>query len=415
MKDRNSRNVIKISLFTVSRSFAIFLSFFVFACATFEKPATTINSQVRERALTKESSGIQVSAAVVGTKEERKIFGIDLSQKNIQAVWLEIENNTDRTLILSPMALDPEYFAPLEVAYAYHRTFAADANAALDEHLLNLNFPIRSPILPGSSLSGYVFTNQTKRMKVINVDLLGNKFSQNFTFFVQNPDFEEEGKRFLTRMKTMFTPQELKIVANEAALRQALEHLPCCVSDAGGTSTGEPLNVVIIGEIDDWVSGFVRRGYRYQRLEPRYVFGRPQDISAQKHSRGYTRSQEHFIRIWKTPILYNDQPVWIAQTGTRLGGRFAEKAPTGVTSPLDPYVDLTRNDLAEDLAYSQSLVKIGHVKSSGHSQSSQTDATPKGGVHYVTDGLRVVFVFAQRPTSLADIDFFDWERLVDYR
>ncbi|PQP33331.1 hypothetical protein C6A37_13465, partial [Desulfobacteraceae bacterium SEEP-SAG9] len=81
-------------------------------------------------------------------------------------------------------------------------------------------------------------------------------------------------------------------------------------------------------------------------------FGRPQDISAQKYSRGYTRSQEHFIRIWKTPILYNDKPVWLAQSGTRLGGRFAEKAPAGVTRPLDPYVDLTRNDLTEDLAYS---------------------------------------------------------------
>lgn len=414
MKDRNSRNVIKILLFAVSRSFAICLSFFVVACATFEKPVNTINSQVRERALTKESSGIRVSAAVVGTKEEREIFGIDLSQKKIQAVWLEIGNNTDRALILSPMALDPEYFAPLEVAYAYHRTLAADANAALDEHLLTLNFPIRSPVLPGSSLSGYVFTNQTKRMKVINVDLLGHKFSQNFTFFVPNPDSEEEGQRFLARMETMYTPQELKIVASEAALRQALEQLPCCVSDEGGTP-GEPLNTVIIGEIDDWISGFLRRGYRYQRLKPRYVFGRPQDTSAQKHSRGHTKLQKHFIRIWKTPILYNDQPVWIAQTGTRLGGRFAEKAPAEVTSPLDPYVDLTRNDLTEDLAYSQALIKIGYVKSSGHAQPTQTDATPKGVVHYITDGLRVVFVFAQRPTSLADIDFFDWERLVDYR
>jgi hypothetical protein len=26
----------------------------------------------------------------------------------------------------------------------------------------------------------------------------------------------------------------------------------------------------------------------------------------------------------------------------------------------------------------------------------------------------VVLVFAQRPASLADIDFFDWERLADY-
>ena len=407
----------KILLFTMSRSFIIGLMIcpvlFVGACATFEKPATTINPQVRERALTKESSGIRVSAAVVGAKEAREIFGIDIFQKNIQAVWLEIENSADRPLILLPTGMDPEYFSPLEVAYAYHKTLATEANAAIDEHLLTLNFPIRSPILPGSNMSGYVFTNRTKGMKVIDVDLLGRNFSQNFTFFAPNPD-SEEGQRIVALMEAMFSAQELKIVASEVTLRQALEHLPCCVSDEDGTSTGEPLNVVIIGEIDDWISGFVRRGYQYQPLNPRYAFGRPQDISGQKHSRGYTRSQEHFIRIWKTPILYDGKPVWIAQTGTRLGGRFAEKATAGVTIALDPYVDHTRYDLTQDLAYSQALIKIGYVKGSGRSQPTQTNATPKGTVHYITDGLRVVLVFAQRSASLADIDFFDWERLADY-
>jgi hypothetical protein len=407
----------KICLLLTSRSFIIglmiCLTLFVGACATFEKPVTTVNEQVRERALTKESSGVRVSAAVVGTEEAREIFGVDLFQKNIQAVWLEIENNADHPLILLPTALDPDYFSPLEVAYAYHKTHAADANAALDEHLLTLNFPIRSPIFPGSSMSGYVFTNRTKGMKVIDLDLLGRKFNQNFTFFAPDPDIEE-GQRILARMETMFSAQEQKIVASEAALRQALEHLPCCVSDEDGTPSGEPLNVVIIGEIDDWIPGFVRRGYQYQPLNPHYVFGRPQDISGQKHSRGYTRSQEHFIRIWKTPILYDGKPVWIAQTGTRLGGRFAEKATAGVTIALDPYVDHTRYDLTQDLAYSQALIKIGYVKGSGHSQPTQTNATSKGAVHYITDGLRVVLVFAQRPASLADIDFFEWERLADY-
>ena len=407
----------KIYLLLMRRSFIIgliiCLALFVEACATFEKPVTTINEQVHERALTKESNGIRVSAAVVGTEEAREIFGIDLFQKNIQAVWLEIENNTDRPLILLPTALDPEYFAPLEVAYAYHKTHTADANAAIGDHLLTLNFPIRSPILPGSSMSGYVFTNRTKGMKVIDVDVLGRNFSQNFTFFAPNPD-GGEGQHTLSRMETMFSAQELKTVVSEAALRQALEQVPCCVSDEDGTPTGEPLNVVIIGEIDDWISGFVRRGYQYQPLNPRYAFGRPQDISGQKQSRGYTRSQEHFIRIWKTPILYDGKPVWIAQTSTRLGERFTEKVSAEVTIPLDPYVDHARNDLTQDLAYSQALIKIGYVKGSGRSQPTQTNATSKGAVDYITDGLRVVLVFAQRPTSLADIDFFDWERLADY-
>jgi len=409
--------VMKICLLLMRRSFIIglmiCLALFVGACATFEKPVTTINEQVHERALTKESSGIRVSAAVVGSEEAREIFGIDLFQKNIQAVWLEIENNTDHPLILLPTALDPEYFAPLEVAYAYHKTHTVDAITAIGDYLLTLNFPIRSPILPGSSMSGYVFTNWTKGMKVINVDLLGRNFSQNFSFLAPNPD-AEEGQRIIARMETMFSAQELKTVESEAALRQTLEQLPCCVSDEDGAPTGEPLNVVIIGEIDDWISGFVRRGYQYQPLNPRYVMGRPQDISGQKQSRGYTRSQKHFLRLWKTPILYDGKPAWIAQTGTRLGGRFSEKVSADVTIPLDPYVDHARNDLTQDLTYSQTLIKIGYVKGSGRSQPTLTNATSKGAVEYISDGLRVVLVFAQRPASLADIDFFDWERLADY-
>ncbi len=77
-------------------------------------------------------------------------------------------------------------------------------------------------------------------------------------------------------------------------------------------------------------------------------------------------------------------------------------------------MDYTRNDLTQDLAYSQALIKFGYVKGSGRSQPTQTDAMPKGAVHYITDGLRVVLLFAQRPTSLADIEFFEWEKLVDY-
>jgi len=166
----------------------IFLALYMNACATFKKPATINEDPIHERALTKEGSDIRVSAAVLGDQEARQIFGIDLARKKIQAVWLEVENNADRPLVLLPTAIDPNYFAPLEVAFAYHKAFAADANAALDAYLLNLNFPIRSPIQPGSRASGYIFTNWVKGMKVIDVDLLGDDFSQNFTVFASNPD-----------------------------------------------------------------------------------------------------------------------------------------------------------------------------------------------------------------------------------
>ena len=391
----------------------ICLALFVNACATFKKPATINEAPILERALTKEENGIRASAAVVGDREATQIFGIDLARKKIQAVWVEIENNADRPVVFLPTAIDPDYLPPQEVSFAYHKVFAADENAALDRHLMNLSFPIRNLINPGSRASGYVFTNWFKGMKVIDIDLIGDNLSQNFTFFALNPDIAQ-GQAIIDRMETMFSAVELQKVESEAALREVLEQLPCCVSNENGESSAEPINVVIIGAIDDWTTAFLRRGYRYQVLNPRYAFGRTQDISGKKISRGYTKARERTIRLWQTPIRYQGKPVWVGQTSARLGGRFADMAPAEVTLPLNPYVDEARDDLTQELAYSQALINIGYIKGSGDSRSTVAEESSQY-VHYTTDGLRVVLVFGNRPTDLEGIDFFNWERLADYR
>lgn len=393
-------------------SSTICLTLLMNACATFKKPATINEAPIHERALTKEANGIRASAAVVGDQEARQIFGIDLARKKIQAVWIQVENSIDRSIILLPTAIDPEYFAPLEVSFTYHRAFAADANAALDAHILNLGFPIRNLIQSESRASGYIFTHWTRGMKVVDVDLTGDDFSQNFTFFAPNPD-SSTGQNIIDRMESMFSASQLQNVECGTDLRKALEQLPCCVSNENGGRSAEPLNVVIIGTVDDWTTAFQRRGYRYQVLNPRYAFGRGQDLSGLKLSRGYTRAQAHAIRLWQTPIRYSGKPVWVAQTSTRLGGRFAEKEPAEVTSPINPKVDEARYALAQDLAYSQALIKIGFTRGAGQSQSTLTGEASD--VHYTTDGLRVVLIFGDRPASLEEIDFFDWERLADYR
>jgi hypothetical protein len=328
-------------------------------------------------------------------------------------VWIEIENNADRPIIFLPTSIDPDYLPPQEVSFAFHKVFAADENAALDRHLMNLSFPIRNLINPGSRASGYVFTNWLKGMKVIDIDLIGDNLSQNFTFFAPNPDMAQ-GQATIERMETMFSAAELQKVENEAALREVLEQLPCCISNENGASSAEPLNVVIIGAIDNWTTAFVRRGYRFQALSPRYAFGRVQDISGKKLNRGYIKGQELSIRLWQTPIRYKSRPIWVGQTSSRLGGRFADTSPAEATLPMNPHVDGARDALTQDLAYSQALIKIGYLKGSGHAQPTQKEASSKDD-QYTTDGLRVVLVFGERPSSLENIDFFNWERLADYR
>ncbi len=93
----------------------------------------------------------------------------------------------------------------------------------------------------------------------------------------------------------MFLTSELIKIDTEDELREALEKLPCCVSNPNGRSSGEPINVVVIGALGDWTTGFSRRGYRHQLLYPRYVFGRPQDLSGRKLNRRYVESQANAI------------------------------------------------------------------------------------------------------------------------
>jgi hypothetical protein len=143
-----------------------------YTSVTPKKDGAINETSVQERALTSEGNGIRVSVAVVGDEEAEEIFGIDLARKNIQAVWIEIDNHAERPIILLPTAIDPEYFAPLEVAFAYHKSFSAKENAELNERLLKLNFPIRSQVDPWSRASGYIFTNWSHGLKVVDVDLL---------------------------------------------------------------------------------------------------------------------------------------------------------------------------------------------------------------------------------------------------
>ena len=393
-------------------SFLLCVVLLMNACATFKKPSIVDHDPVASRALTKSSHGIRASVAIAADDEAGKIFGVDLARENIQAVWLEIENKTGEPVILLPTAIDPDYFSPLEVAYIFHSSFASDSNAELDDHLLALSFPVRSLIQPGTQVSGYVFTNMDLGTKVIDVDLLGSDLSRNFTFFIPVPG-SAKAEALLERMETMFSEAELNHKDDPAALRRALEQLPCCVSIEPDGPEAEPLNVVIIGKLDDWTTAFIRRGYLYQGFNARYVFGRTQDLSAAKRSRGLIQNQIHTLRVWQTPLRHKGKPVWVGQTSARLGGRFAVIVAREKTVPISPYVDESRNDISQDLAYSQTLVKVGYVKS-----PVRSNASPKNGsretTHYHTDGLRVVLEFGDRPTSLTGITFFDWERLADY-
>ena len=75
------------------------------------------------------------------------------------------------------------------------------------------------------------------------------------------------------------------------------------------------------------------------------------------------------------------------------------KSPTLTTHEIDPDVDEARDYLLEDLLESQKVAKIGFVDGVGKTDPDNpryniTDSP------YWTDGMRAVFVFTEKPTSL---------------
>jgi hypothetical protein len=381
-------------------------------CATgsYVKPAPFDDASLRARAESVTQADIRVSATIPSDEESRTIFGVDLAEKHIQPVWMEIENGTDRVIYFLRTGADPEYFAPREVAFALSESMTAEARRSLVERIEELD--LRDPIRPRSTISGFIFTNRDRESKFLSVDLLSEGWSNHLVLVIANPERTLSEDR-INRLYEMIAGATPVLADDVAELRELLEKLPCCASDEHGVQ-GEPLNVVIIGAPEATGPALTRRGFRYAPASPMYTFGRPQDLSLEKGTNAWVPAQPHVLRVWLTDIRYQDDPVWVGHISMPLGGRFADSADGGEPSTIDPDVDAARIDMIYDALYSQHLIEYGFVKGVGRVSAASPRTTP-GGSTYYTDGLRAVMVFGADPVSLSEIEFIRWERLMDHR
>jgi hypothetical protein len=236
------------------------------------------------------------------------------------------------------------------------------------------------------------------------------------TFFVPVPGLRID--HYAVDWAALYPPDAI-VEHDLPGLVQALEALPCCTSDKKNKHAGDPLNIVVIGDVDDVYHALVRAGwdetetiygksmlktaksfigggeYRYSPVSALYVFDRAQDVALQK-ARANIHERNH-LRLWLTPFRIEGKRVWIGQISRDIGVRFTKKTIT--THKIDPAVDETREYLVEDLAYSQSLVKFGYVGPRGNLT----------GDPYFTDGRRVVMWVSSQPVDIAEIEVVDLE------
>ena len=156
-------------------------------------------------------------------------------------------------------------------------------------------------VAPGGKISGFVFTNLDEGTKAFNVDIVGEDNQlRGFTFFIPVPGIRADHHDI--DWENLYSEGEL-VDCDENALRTALENMPCCTTNKKGTEQGDPLNLVVIGDLEDVYYAFIRAGwdetesiyrasvlktirsflfggrYRYSPISALYVFGGPQDLA----------------------------------------------------------------------------------------------------------------------------------------
>lgn len=376
-----------------------------------------------ERKLTESREGLTVSVAVPSRDETTAVFGTSLYAASVQPVWVEVSNDTDTAFLLLRVGMDVDFYSAREAAYA-RRTASTDMNEAMASHLEQLS--IGGSILPGTTASGFVYTTMDEGHKSVYVDLVGDQVLRSFSFVVPVPGLVTDVQR--VDFESIYA--DILDCDSEDELRDALRALPGRTTNKGAKREGDPLNIVLIGSMNDIFAALIRRGwhqtevtyagsawktfksflfgsqYLYSPISRLYAFGRPQDIGLQK-ARGSVHARNH-MRLWRAPIDFRGQPVFLGQISRDIGVRFTTKSSTLTTHAIDPDVDDTRDGLVGDLAYSQGMPRLGFVEGVPVS-TREAPLVNLTGDPFFTNGMRAVMFFAERPTSLEEIDILDWD------
>jgi hypothetical protein len=393
----------------------------IYSCATF-KPLPIEEVPFRDRAQTQNENNVRVTAAVLSEEESQTVFDLPLYDQGIQPIWLEIENKDEENIWFTPVGLDPDYFAPLEVAYMNRRTFSGKANKKMEEYFYAQG--MKKFIPPGGIRSGFVFTNLDMGTKAFNVDVIGDDNQiRTFTFFISVPGLRVSHQD--VDFKNLYPKEEMVVYDDEESFRKALEDLPCCSTNTDGTEKADPLNIVFVSTGEALHQVLIRSGWnetekvepgsksggtrsstfgkqnRYEPVHPFFLYGRPQDAAFRK-PREKVKERNH-IRLWLSPMRFKGVPVWVGQISRDIQVRWLRNE-----FKIEPLVDEARAYILQDILYARALAKYGYVNGVGAATMSNPHQTLQNDP-YFTDGYRAVIWVSGSPVSFSEVRFLKWE------
>ena len=310
-----------------------------------------------DRSQTKTDGQVRVTAAVPSAEESEQIFGFPLANKNIQPVWLEVENNSDTDFYLLHIAMDPDIYSSGEVAWQYQSSLYSKVSQKNIYNLFRDN-EINWYFKPGTTNLGFVYTHLKLGTKAVLVRLFAEKKVKEFAFFVEVPGLKADHHQL--DPYTLYAEKDM-IDLDDEALRQALRDLPCCMTNKEGSGKSDPLNLIVIGPEEAIWPAFIARGwneaeviygaslgktiassllgrrYRYSPMSALYLYGRPQDVGLQKARQ--TVVERNHLRLWLSPLRYKGMAVYVGQISRDIGVKLTTKSPTLTTHEIDPDVD----------------------------------------------------------------------------
>ncbi len=411
------------------------------------------------RCQTQEISRFQATVAVLEAAEAFRLFGVHLARRGIQPVYLRIVNHSDKPIRLMLERIDPNYYTPLEAAAANHFSIAKRlsafglvgwifflplilliplklvsayrANRRMDQFFASQAFH-RRPIPPGGASEGFVFTSIDAGAKVVHIalfstenliDSAASEFNEHskqeadyeFTFTVPVPGIAVDYIR--KDFAALASSCEL-VECDLPTLARRLGEMPAATSNATQTRSGDPVNLVVVGELETLVGAFVGRWdetevitlrtcwktmrsfllgsqYRYSPVSALYLFGRSQDIALQRSRRSI--NERLHLRLWLTPLRFHGKSVWVGQISRDIGVRFTTKTWNLTTHRVDPDVDEARDYVIEDLRHAGRVEATGYVDCAEHCGSTSPRRNLTGDPYY-TDGKRAVILLATSRT-----------------
>ncbi len=151
----------------------VLVSLAFFGCAQFQHKLPEA-LPFMDRSQTKTDGEVQVTVAVPSAEESEQIFGFPLAARNIQPVWLEVENNSDRGFFLLHIAMDPDIYSSGEVAWKFQSGLYSKTSQQKISNLFREN-EIKRYFKPGTKTAGFVYIQPKLGYKAILIKLVADE------------------------------------------------------------------------------------------------------------------------------------------------------------------------------------------------------------------------------------------------